>query len=257
MDTITQHLRAQYNAPNRLTSEFLDEQMEVLEGWHKDAADMARDSDSRIQEGVEHLVGAMTDDEIHAARAIYASVRPLILRQTQTAYERMGPPDHEVSLAEMDGITWAIYVRCLATYEPSRSHLTTWLTLESRKITRKYLLDIRDRDDTSSLRRARRKILRLESTTQDPRREDYVKAVRSVHAYRDASAQHVSQVVDYLISPDTPLRLDARDDEGNTLYNAVPAPDRPARIDPREVGKRLARRLGKEDLWTTLTDIDQ
>ena len=255
IDDITDRLRSRFDAPDRLTPEFLDEQMAVLEGWHESAASIAREQTGKLQENIEALVQTMTEEEQHAAKRVFATVYPLIVKEGMKEYEKIDPPSHEVAREEVVGLAWAVFLRCLATYD-GRSHLTTWLTIDSRSRFRSYLLRIRDRDDTSRHHRARRKVYQLQRRmlTEEgrmPTREEYEEAVLQVNGIDEG---HAEEMLTYLLSKDIPKRLDRpMSEDGSDLYTITPADDRAPKVHAKDVGERLAKKLGKEQLWEKLT----
>jgi hypothetical protein len=258
---LTDDLRARYDAPQRLTPDFLAKRLEELEGWREDAYEIAKaERGSSIIDALQSLAGAMTDEELTAARRLFTTVHLQILRAAHKVYRAAGAPDHEVSAYDLVGLAWPVFLRCLVSYNPERAHLTTWIGLEARVHFRRYLRRIRDRDDTNQHARMRRHTLALENATMArearmPSREEYAEIVRdfsSTHArWPD---RKVSSMVTYLRKETQPRRLDAplTDDTEVTLRDITPASD-DTLLDPAQLGAALAERFDKRGLWASLT----
>ncbi len=245
--------------PDTLTTDYLERHLAILEGWQADAQAVIDDMPEQTQKASERLAKAMTEEEIEAARALFFPVRGLLEVQARKVHERMGPASHELSLEDVQGLSWPVFIRCLATYDRSKSHLTTHLTINAKSIFRRYVLSVRDRDDTERNRRARRNIYQLEARTmtrkgRKPTRREYADAVRQVGRYEDYDSRRVSRLVDYLTSSDAPIRLDRTigDEDEQTLHDIVPS-DTQSRLDTEALGQALAEELGEEALWDALT----
>lgn len=249
--------------PDTLTADYLNHHLAILDGWQADAVDVIDDMDERTQTASERLAQAMTEEEREAAEALYWPVRDLLHNEARKVYDRMGPASHELAEPDVTGLSWLVFIRCLATYDSEETHLTTWLQVNARSIFRTYVLRVRDRSDTERHRRARRKVYQKEREMlteegREPTRREYADAVREVTGLEDWTCQRISRLVDYLTSDDMPRRLDRSitDDDSTTLHDITPDTST-ERMDTEALGEELAAELDKEDLWHDLLKTDK
>jgi len=109
----------------RLTREFLEDRLERLSGWQDDVQKVIEEMPERTQKASERLAAAMTEEELDAAEQIFWRVESLLHQQAERVYDKMGMSDDIVTVEDAKAISWPVFLRCLATYDPAEAHLTT------------------------------------------------------------------------------------------------------------------------------------
>ena len=251
-------------APDRLSRDFLDEKLDALDGWREDAGEIAKDADEEIQPVVERLTAAMTDEERHAAWELYAAAQGVLKGIAERVYEQEKPPRRQLPKEDVVGLCPAVFIRCLATYDASQAHLSTWLTIESRQLFRRYIRKRRERDagkTTDTIRKAIYKADVISKNTRGRRAtlDEVVEVARSkgVTLKRETLRSRIRQ----LRSEADPLSLDEPwgDEQGEDRagYEVLGS----ERVGPgpqiERIGERLAERWGKQGLWEDLTGVHE
>lgn len=249
-------LHTRYSAPSRLTQDYLDEQLDILENFLDDAHDLIYKEEDALQEATETWMQAMTGDELLAARRLYASSSAYVFKMARKQAQKV---ETEADLTdEILGWTWAVFLRSLVRYDrTSDAHLLTWLQIDMRQQLQKELAQHLDRKMTQE--RMYRKVLQTENAVmaregREATQEELVDVLMDTSWGRSVSREAITSLL-HLLQRKGALSLDAptQDDDDTSGHDVVP--DRSeTRLDTSRLKHRLAKAWGKEQTVRTLDD---
>jgi hypothetical protein len=219
--------------------------MEVLEGWPPSEWDDAQD-----------LSQALTEAQREAVWALYDRVEDLLWKVTR----RQIQATDQVEPEQLAGILPIVHLRTLASYDHSQSHLNTWIWREGRRHARREIRAITDQ--SAKDRRLERALSKLYVMTQNEKGreatlDEKVEYLRENVFYareisREALIDRIASIEEQ--AGETPSLDDkAEDDEGRgSPLGSLLSADSPRTIDIEEVGRIIAEKTKRTELWEKL-----
>jgi hypothetical protein len=231
-----------------LSEDFLADQMEVLEGWPPKEWDDAQD-----------LSQALTEAQREAVWALYDRVEGLLWKVTRRQIQATDDVDTE----QLEGALPIVHLRTLATYDHDKSHLTTWIWRDGRRHARREIRAITDQ--SANDRRLERALSQLYVMTQnekarEPTFDEKVEYLRENVAYareisREALIDRIASIEEQAVetrSLDEKVEEDDDDEGRGSALGSLLSADSPRTIDIEEVGRIIAEKTKRTELWEKL-----
>jgi len=187
-------------------------------------------------------------------KRLFHGYRPLIMDLVHKTLRSERP---RFDAEELKGVAYLAFLRTLACYDAEKARVTTHLHVRLPYWVQAWITRNRKRRTSSRTRTVRKALQKLDNATlaRKGRRPSFSESVEHVHqntsiATRSAAQKNVRRVRQQ--EPD--LSLDeprGEGDEDTSLHELIPSESlREPHLE--RIGKRLAKRWGKEDIWESL-----